>query len=208
MTTINPGRRRVDRVLSPRFIQDVAELSGEDLITRRDDAVQEEADVSYIRRLLQGRLDILRFERRRRSNLADGVDMDHDDAALVRALTSALTDKTPLRPRATQQASAVVSSPSTTTDSAIKVTPYPQPQMVDPRVPTVSRRAAEAAVADVRFSNLAALSDTEIEEAINHLSGLESQVSETRTKLQHVADILIAEVESRVSSGSLGTEVL
>ena len=54
------GQRRIDRVLDPGFTEEVERLGLPELRARREEAEAEEADVSYLRRLLQGRLDILR----------------------------------------------------------------------------------------------------------------------------------------------------
>ena len=62
----HPGRRRIDRVLAGDFLTDIKAKSLEDLRAMRADAEQEEADLSYIRRLIQGRIDILRAELTRR----------------------------------------------------------------------------------------------------------------------------------------------
>jgi len=64
------GRRRVDRVLGEGFLDGLGALSLQELRERRHDAEQEDADLSYIRRLLQGRLDIIRAERERRAREA------------------------------------------------------------------------------------------------------------------------------------------
>jgi hypothetical protein len=61
------GRRRIDRVLSPDFLSGMGDISLADVRARRHEAEQEEADLSYVRRLLQGRIDIVRAELRRRS---------------------------------------------------------------------------------------------------------------------------------------------
>jgi len=61
------GQRRIDRVLDPSFTDRVDQLGLAELRARREEAEAEEADVSYLRRLLQGRLDILRAELVRRS---------------------------------------------------------------------------------------------------------------------------------------------
>jgi hypothetical protein len=60
------GRRRVDRVLGAGFLDGLSELPLQELRERRHEAEQEDADLSYIRRLLQGRLDIIRAEVERR----------------------------------------------------------------------------------------------------------------------------------------------
>lgn len=71
------GNRRIDRVLDPGFLADLTSTSMEDLRERRHDAEQEEVDHSYVRRLLQGRIDIVRAEQARRA-AGDGDDLvDH-----------------------------------------------------------------------------------------------------------------------------------
>lgn len=70
MTEATPspsGRRRVDRVLAEDFATDLPSLDMDELRARRREAEQEEADLSYVRRMLQGRMDILRAELARRA---------------------------------------------------------------------------------------------------------------------------------------------
>ena len=61
------GRRRIDRVLDPVFVAGLRELDLDELRARRDDAAQEETDLSYLRRLLHGRMDLVRAELRHRN---------------------------------------------------------------------------------------------------------------------------------------------
>ncbi len=60
------GRRRIDRVLDPSYVVGAGEWGLAQLRARRDDAAQEETDLSYLRRLLHARIDIVRAEQRRR----------------------------------------------------------------------------------------------------------------------------------------------
>lgn len=60
------GRRRIDRVLDPGHIAGLGELGLGEVRARRDDAAQEETDLSYLRRLLHARIDIVRAELRHR----------------------------------------------------------------------------------------------------------------------------------------------
>ena len=62
VTAMPGGRRRIDRVLAPEFLTGVTELPMAQLRERRQDAMQEEADLSYVRRMLQGRIEILSEE--------------------------------------------------------------------------------------------------------------------------------------------------
>jgi hypothetical protein len=61
------GRRRIDLVLADDFATDLGALDFDELRDRRREAEQEEADLSYARRMLQGRMDILRAELSRRA---------------------------------------------------------------------------------------------------------------------------------------------
>jgi hypothetical protein len=61
------GRRRIDRVLSPDYVADLDRLELAEVRARRDDAAQEETDLSYLRRLLHGRIDIVKAEVKRRA---------------------------------------------------------------------------------------------------------------------------------------------
>ena len=68
MIEVRPGgRRRIDRVLAADFAEGLDRLSLAGVRARRDEAAQEETDLSYVRRLLHGRIDIVRAEQRRRS---------------------------------------------------------------------------------------------------------------------------------------------
>lgn len=70
------GRRRIDRVLAPGFATDLDRLPLSDLRERRDEAAQEETDLSYLRRLLHARIDIVKAEQRRRSTGEEGSVLD------------------------------------------------------------------------------------------------------------------------------------
>jgi FtsZ-binding cell division protein ZapB len=80
------GNRRIDKVLDPEFVDGLRQLSLDDLRERRREAEQEETDLSYLRRLLQGRLDILRAEVARRGG---------EETDLVQALPHILADDGP-----------------------------------------------------------------------------------------------------------------
>jgi hypothetical protein len=61
------GRRRIDRVLAPGFLDGIADRPLAEVRALRDDAAQEETDLSFLRRLLHARIDIVRAEQRRRA---------------------------------------------------------------------------------------------------------------------------------------------
>ncbi len=79
-----PGNRRIDRVLAADYLEGLQDLPLAEVRALRADAEQEEVDLSYLRRIVQGRLDILRAELNRR----DGSGPD-----LVKGLAAILADE-------------------------------------------------------------------------------------------------------------------
>src|SRR4051812_41612698 len=67
------GRRRIDRVLAENYLAGIEQMSLAEVRVLRSEAQQEETDLSYVRRLLQGRIDIVRAELVRRGGAAEGV---------------------------------------------------------------------------------------------------------------------------------------
>jgi hypothetical protein len=61
------GNRRIDRVLDPDYLADLPAQSLSVLRDKRREAEQEETELSYLRRLLHGRIDMVRAEQARRS---------------------------------------------------------------------------------------------------------------------------------------------
>ena len=61
------GRRRIDHVLAPEFLVGLSDLPLDELRARRRDAEQEEADLSYVRRMIHGRISIVEAELSRRA---------------------------------------------------------------------------------------------------------------------------------------------
>ncbi len=77
--------RRIDRVLGEGFLDGLAGMPLAELRAARADAEQEEVDLSYIRRLIQGRADIVRAELNRRDGAGAG--------SLVEGLAGILADE-------------------------------------------------------------------------------------------------------------------
>jgi succinate dehydrogenase flavin-adding protein (antitoxin of CptAB toxin-antitoxin module) len=61
-----PARRRVDVILDEGFLDEVEEMPTEELRARRSLCDEVDTELSYYRRLLHGRMDLLAFELRRR----------------------------------------------------------------------------------------------------------------------------------------------
>ena len=77
-------QRRIDRVLDRAFTADLPALSVSVLRERRAEASAEESDLSYLRRVLHGRLDIIAAECARRAG--------GDQSPLVARLAEILAD--------------------------------------------------------------------------------------------------------------------
>ena len=60
------GKRRIDKVLAEDYLADIRSRSLQSIRSLREEADQEETDLSYLRRLLQGRVDLVVAELRQR----------------------------------------------------------------------------------------------------------------------------------------------
>jgi len=67
------GKRRIDKILDPSYLDGLKQRPLPDVRKMRADVEEEEALVSYERRLLQGRIDILKAERERRSGVGGSI---------------------------------------------------------------------------------------------------------------------------------------
>ena len=165
------GNRRIDRVLAEGYIDNIAGMPLTDLRARRDDAEQEEADTSYLRRLVQGRIDILRAELARRSGDGSG--------SLLADLPQILGESGPRPPaRGLGRHSAV------------------EPSRADEH-----RRYVESMVADVDLSDVTARSDDELRTALGVFEREESDLSDKRRRIFAVLDALSAEITRRYRDG-------
>lgn len=165
--------RRPD-VLPAPVRYDLPALRLPELRTLRRDSQRDEADLSYVRRLLQGRIDILRAELARRSEAETPID---PEAPVVDRLSEILAD-----------------APSRHRTSARHVTlstPHGEEY----------RRLASDMLADVELSDLEARTDDELRAGLGQLTRYEQQVSQRRQLLQRTADECSAEIARRYREG-------
>jgi hypothetical protein len=167
----NPGNRRIDRVLADDFLSGLPKRSLEEIRQMRSDAEQEETDLSYVRRLLQGRLDILRAELRRRSG-------DPGAPTLVEMLPSILAEDAQTSPRGLGRH--VTAEPSRA-DS--------------------HRRHVESLVADVDISDVGSQDDEALTRLLGVLEHEENDVSTRRRAVQQAMDACTAEIARRYREG-------
>ena len=62
MTEDHPANRRIDRIRDPAFVDGLGDLPLDDVRARRDECMAEREYLSLLRRLVQGRAEILRAE--------------------------------------------------------------------------------------------------------------------------------------------------
>ncbi|MEV0642720.1 aerial mycelium formation protein [Streptomyces sp. NPDC050619] len=193
-------RPPVQRTDSPRLPADPPEdglvrLSLPELRTVRRDAQRDEADLSYVRRLLQGRIDILRAELARRAPTSV-VAVGEATAASVTPGASG----TPGTPGASvasvveRLSEILTDAPARHRSSARHVT------LGTPRNEEYRRLAAEM-LAEVELSDLQARTDLELNTAMGRLVRYEQQVSRRRQRLQRTADDSSAEIARRYREG-------
>lgn len=80
-------KRRLDQILEAGFVKGLGAASTEELESRKRACAAEEADISYSRRILQGKLDILKKARAMRSEGSGEI-----TSSLVDQLPSILAD--------------------------------------------------------------------------------------------------------------------
>jgi chromosome segregation ATPase len=163
--------RRIDRVLADDFLDGIETRPLDEVREMRREAEQEETDLSYLRRVLQGRLDILRAELSRRSGDGSGD--------LVEALPQILADEgAPQAPRGLGRHVAV------------------EPSRAD-----AHRRHVEQLIADVDLSNPSAHDDASLQRTLETLEHEEQDVSEKRRQVQQVMDRCTQEITRRYREG-------
>lgn len=165
---------------------DLGALDLASLRALRRDAQQEEADLSYLRRMLHGRIDILQAEQARRGGRvvggAPGAALP--DPPVLDRLSEILTD-----------------GPSRVRSSARHVT------LGTPLTERV-RQLAEDMLAEVELSDLDARTDPELDAAMGRLVRNEQQVSRRRQSLQHTVDGCSAEITRRYRDGEANVDDL
>jgi hypothetical protein len=158
------GKRRIDRVLAPEFTDGLEEIDLEELRERRDVCRAERDYLSFVRRLLQGRRDILQAELERRRR-------DGDEGTLLELVAAILAD-----------------APTGSSRGEAPVFTIPDEEI------NLARRRVERLVSDSRLSDLPALADEELEEAVERIDEEERNLSDLRARVLQVHDTLQAEL--------------
>ncbi len=171
---------RIDELLAPGYLESVAQLPMDELRARRATCTEAEVALSYVRRVAQGRLDIVLAERSRRQAGAAGR-----AGSLVDDLPGILSDRVHapgLGRLPTLMAPSEVGPEATTELDAIA-----PPDRI-------------GAVSDVSDGDLQAMSDD--------LQRLEREVSDKRRGLHDLLDRLQGEVIRRYQTGEANVDSL
>ena len=172
------GHRRIDRVLSEGYLDGLAGIPLAEVRELRDEAEQEEADLSYLRRMLQGRVDIIEAElARRRGELGDS-------GSIIDQLPRILADdRSPAR--------------------GLGRHTVIEPSRVDEH-----RRLAERLVGDSDLSALSGRTADQLEDTLLRFGDHERQISEQRHAVKVVMDACAHEITRRYREGEADVSAL
>lgn len=162
-------RRRLDRVLDPEYTADLDSRSLNEIRDLRHLAVEVENELSYYRRLLYGRMDLLRFELRRRSG--------EESRDLIDSLVDILTD--PER-----------SDVPDTRGSGHIVTDLPP-------LPEVGKRDIDQVMGDGVLTRLDDADESELQSSLEAFERMVEHINSQRRTAQAVIDSLTDVISAR-----------
>jgi hypothetical protein len=165
---VTGGKRRIEQELAEGFTDGLGELDIDEVRRRRDLARAELEYLSFLRRLLQGRRDILRDELDRRRS---GGELQ----PVVERMVSVLSEGS----RGPSRGDA-------------PVVPLPDEELA------LARRRVERLLSDANLSDLGSLSDEDLEGAVRRIEEEERGVSSTRSQVIQSVDLLQDEMKLRL----------
>jgi hypothetical protein len=179
---------QVDTLLSTRFVEGIERAPVDEVRAKRDACQKAEVALSYVRRVLQGKLDLIEAERARRAAGATG-----DHSALIERLPEILAG-----PPAHRASRTAASHPPIATMPAVAAGLSEAYQV---------ELSAIEGVEDLT-GNLAGLDDVQIEDVAGRIRAAEAQVSARRRGLHERIDLLQAQIVARYKSGEADVESL
>lgn len=162
------GNRRIDRILEPSYAEGLPELDLAALRAKRDECLAEREYLSLLRRLLQGRAEILQA-----ALLGRGADADA--TPLIDRLATILADD---------------EHPGSSRGEFVRVV-LPEEDLLN------ARRRVERLATDSDLSDPSALDEAALAQAIGALSGEEAGVSVSRRAVIDVLDAVQGELKRR-----------
>jgi len=170
-------RRRIDQVMDESFTRDLEDVPIDDLRSRRLICDDLDTELSYYRRMLHGRMDLLDFELRRRSG--------EETRSLIEALPEILAD-----------------SPSGRTSN-----PLDRELSLDlPHLSGEGRREVDDALSDGFLAHLPTTDTEELKNIREVLSETEQTVSGQRRAVYDAHDIITGEITRRYREGSTSAD--
>jgi len=177
---VEPRRRRIDQVTEPAYVEDLESLTMEELRDRRRVLDDLDTELSFYRRMLHGRMDLLSFEIRRRSG--------EETRSLIEALPQILADG--------------IDGPSR---NAI---PRDLPLTL-PELSGEGNRTIDQVLGDGFLAHLPTIDDDELGEIQETLTEAEREISAQRRAVYDVYDLINGEITRRYRDGLAdGTDLL
>lgn len=170
-----------ERLLHPDFLSDLADRPIDEVRTMRTQCVAAETGMSYLRRLVQGPLDIVSAELGRRASGQGAGDLEQ----LVASLPATLADQS--RPPG------VGRLPQTL-----------EPTDVDPEL----QAELDRLVGDAQMASVGDLGAVDLADLAEKLRAFEMKVSEQRRRFFDTIDALQAELTRRYQTGEASVDAL
>lgn len=167
-------RRRIDQVRDAQFTADLGSLSLDQLRERRAILDQLDTELSFYRRILHGRMDLLSFEMRRRRG--------EETRSLIEALPEILSD--------------VESGAAAGPSQLLRELPIEAPEFIGE-----GRRTIDRVLGDDFLAHLPNLGDHELEEIQSLLTTAEREVSAERRDVYEAYEVVTAELTRRYRDG-------
>jgi hypothetical protein len=171
----------LERILDPEYLSDLESRPLDEVRSMRTDCQDVETGLSYLRRLAQGRLDIIEGELRRRTEGGDPGDLSE----LIGRLPEILSDR--------------VRAPG--------LGRLPQ-QMAPAEDEAELVHDLDAIIDADRLTTLPEMSEDEVRTLQDELRGFETEVSAKRRELHQRIDALQAEITRRYRTGEASVETL
>jgi len=168
------NRRRIDQVQDDDFLVGLTEAPAEQLREKRMMCDDLDVELSFYRRMLHGRMDLLAFEMRRRAG--------EEEQTLLEALPRILSE------------GAYSSSPGLANRSV---------PVEAPDIDRQGRRIVDKALDSDFLARLPSITDDELGEIQRFLQEVEAQVSQQRSSVHGALDALHNELTRRYSDGAV-----
>lgn len=170
---LDQNRRRIDIIADDTFAQDLENVALDDLRDRRRLCDAVDTELSYYRRLLHGRMDLLAFEMRRRSG--------EETRSLIEALPEILAD--------------------TGGGNGPGELPAKPLTIEAPELPDTGRRDIDRVLEDDFLAHLPTLGDEEVENIQAMLAETESEISAQRRMVYDAYEQIQSELSRRYRQG-------